>query len=395
MKEDEFSNNTDIKRIEVLDLYLLINECLDLSETEIIHDQAPQKIFFSTFKIVHTSFNEGDLQVSMTLFLEYYQRISNDPEAQALKDSIKNVLGVEYIEIVNFLKSIQGSFARTKSFEFLDKLIVINYENIDYAWENRNPKIPLPSDFCFLEKFPFIKKGSTYYSYDVFQLFHSIITRIYNVLFNQTDLNFKDYFGKKIIEPILINRLTKNLTSKKINLLKVQTKNYEYADFGLKNEKDIFLFEIKSIYFSPEIRFTQNLDFFLKSFDGKYVKNGGIEQQIKHIQDIDKNMSKFLRLNNLPREKYKFHLILIGFDEGLQSVGCNLYLNSYYKKRYLEIHPFLTNLDLSSDYGVVTINELEILFGKFESPDKKLDTLKKYILSTQKIYPFREFVSTD
>jgi hypothetical protein len=392
INESQFSLQSEVKNQDIIDLYLIINECLDYSEVEVMKGTSDENLLFSTFKIISTSFCSSDLKVSLNLFTKYYDKISSDPNSKILKPILQDELCVDLDTIIKYLKSFQDTKSSIKPLSFLDKLIVLNYNEIDEKWLIRDPCLPVPYEYNFVAMFPMIKHEGNYYVFDVYSLFNSIITRIYTILFSLDSFDFKDYFGKKIVEPVILKRLSDHFICRTIKELKVQTRKHEYADFGIIQNRDIFLFELKSAFFTPEIRYTRNWDYFFKSFNGKYVTNSGIEQQLKHIVEIDTQITKFCNLNSLPVTKYKIHPILVGFDESLQCYGCNSHLNAYYKKRIDTILPSLNNIEISTEFCLLTINEIELLAMKFEESQDRLDLIRSYILTPDKVIPFREFI---
>lgn len=391
VSKDFLDNRNQFENKDILDLYLLINEYLDLKETESSSDSI-HSLFFNTFKIIQTSFNASDLRLILNLYSECYHKLLDSPNAKKIKEIISSKLGIE-IEIVSkFLNNLKDP--QSKDFDnplsFISKVVGIEYDLIDSKWENRKIKIGIPYEYNFLEESAIIDYNGTYYVYDVFNLYYSLIKKIYDILFNQSIFDFPDFFGKNIIEPILIQRLDNQFRHDGINILNVQNKKFEYADFGINFNDTIILFEIKSIFFKPNIRYTSDYNYFFRSFDGKYVTKSGVNQQINRIVDLDNNFEIFISQNSIYDKKYTIYTILIAFDESLQCYGCNWYLNQKYQELVRKIK--LKKLSLGDHFAVITVNELELLNTKGLSALNQVLSIKDYLDSSQNIISFRTYL---
>jgi hypothetical protein len=384
-------NRTQFENKDILDLYLLINEYLDLKETESSTDSI-KSLFFNTFKIIQSSFNETDLRLILNLYLECYHKLLESPNTNKIKEIISSKLGIE-IEIVSkFLNALKDPLSKDFSdpLSFISRVVGIKYDLIDPKWQNRRIKIGIPYEYDFLEESAIVDYNGTYYVYDVFNLYYSLIKKIYDILFNQSIFDFPDFFGKNILEPILIQRLNTQFSNVGINILNVQTKKFEYADFGINFDNTIILFEIKSIFFKPNIRYTSDYNYFFKSFDGKYVTKSGVNQQINRVVDLDKKFENFISQNSISDKKYTICTVLIAFDESLQCYGCNWYLNQKYQELIRRIN--LKQLSLSDHFAVITVNELELLNTKGLSALNQALIIKDYLNSSQNIIPFRTYL---
>lgn len=386
----EFSlNNNHVTELDIFDLYLLVNEFLDLKETQTSLDTI-ESVFFSTFKIVSTSFNGTDLRLTLNLYQEYYNKLSETRNSQEIKRIISSKLGLEFDKVSDFLKFLASpDMSHSDPLSTIEKIVGINYDRIDEEWANRS-RCGIPYEYNFLENFGIINHSNNYYVYDVFNLYYSLIRKIYDILFNQSVFDFPDFFGKKIIEPILINRLNKRF--EKLTILNVQSKSYEYADFCILYDNSLILFEIKSAFFKPNIRYTNNYSYFVKSFDGKYVTNSGITQQIKRIVDLDCSYQKFKKLHGIGDKRIHVYPVLIAFDESLQSYGCNWYLNQKFRNQIEGLK--FNNIECPGKYAVLTVNEMEILNNYSFSPNEQIEMLLKFLNQSQSTIPFRIFLES-
>ncbi len=386
IKESEFNTNTLIIIENIRDIYLLINEFMDVCDVENQNGEINQFILFTTYKTIHTSFNDNDLKYSLEYFNEYYNEIEKQPNANNIKSIASSYLGCDFGEVVNFLKSFHQDEGRrsTSQISFAFQLVGLEYERIDEKWENRIPKLDIPYEFNFFENAAIICHQEKYYVYDVFNLFNSIVRKIYNALFNQVYFDFPNFFGKKIAEPVIIRRLLSQFYNTDIDVLRVKIRSKEYADFGIRYQKRIFLFEIKSTYFKPSIRSTPDIDYFIQSFDGKYVLKSGVRQQINRIKDLDNDYEFFLSQNRLDRKAYTIYPILLLFDESLQCYRRNVYLDQKFQSQASTM--LLKNISISNNYASFTINELEALKTKYPDPILQLETIVKFI-RMQDYYP--------
>jgi len=382
-------NKNQVNRNDIFKIYLLINEYLDLCETENSAGDN-ESIFFNTFKIVQTSFNGVDLRITQNLYQDYYDKFLETPRNREINKIISEKLGLEFETVSTFLRSFNSPEKKTikNPLQLIEKIVGIDFNQIDEIWINRPIKCDIPYEYNFLENHAIIKYKDQYFVYDVFNLYYSLIRKIYDILFNQSVFDFPDFFGKNVIEPILLNRYKEQFSQ--LTILNVQSKKYEYSDFGILYKDIIFLFEIKSSFFKPNIRYTKDRSYFLKSFDGKYVTTSGINQQVNRIRDLDKKYDLFMESNSLKNKKYTFYTILIAFDESIQCLNCNWYLNKKYKEQIKGLN--LSNISLSDQYAVLTVNEMELLRNKTDNINNQIEILLGYCNTSEKNIPMREFM---
>ncbi|MFW6046617.1 MAG: hypothetical protein ACOCP4_02360 [Candidatus Woesearchaeota archaeon] len=395
INEDEFSSTSKSFNSKDLGfLFLIINEYIDKKETISLRKSLKKEIFFTSFKIIHTSFNISDIKILYFLFNKFHNFIRNSKNIDKYNEILIKELGCSlqsFSEVLNYLMGIDK--LNNKFYELVD-IQSIKCESIDFLWKKRENKLPIPFEYSFLEKYPIVKADGKYYIYDNTNLFLSTIKKVFSVLADDEVYDFRHDFGQNIVEPIIKNELSDIFLDSDIEIINVSSRKFQYGDFGLCFGNYIFLFEIKSIYFKPRIRYSMDYDYFISAFDGKFIKKSGVEQQVKRIKDIDNNFEHFKQLSKLKNEKYKVFPIILSFDDSIQALGCNWYVNNRFSifKRILIKN--LKNIEISENMCIISFTELILLKEKYSNPKSRIELLLEFLKRKTDLKPFREYMET-
>ncbi len=375
-------------------LFLIINEYLDLKETLKIRKSLKKQLFFSTFKTIHTSYGAADIMIMHYFFEKFYQKITRLKQIDVYNKQLQKEIGYDHDSFNVFLNSLINGTISKSQFQDLKNISSINYDDIDALWQNRTVKLEIPFEYNFLENFPLVNENGIFYLYDHTNLFVSLIRKEFSVLANYNSADFRHEFGQDIAEPIIQEELTNMFQGEGVKIIKVSTKNYQYGDFGVCLDDKLLLFEIKSVYFKSEIRYSNNYEYFISSFNGKFVKKHGVEQQVRRVIDIDVNYEHFRQLTNLPDKKYTIYPIILSFDDSVQSIGCNWYINNRYAIYKKLLIKKISHIKVSDTTCIISFNELKILNDKFSRAKEKAEKILEFIKRKPDIFSFREFIET-
>lgn len=383
LSEHDFSICNSIKSRDIILLFELTNSYLEIFDYVKVNKSLRKKIFFSSIKTVHIMMNKNDLQASSYYYDKYTQAIE-DLSLISFNDTIKDYFGEDISSIRKILEDIKNR-NYPELFSFLDNFAVIDYDKIDTYWENRSPKFMIPFEYNLFSQYPLIKKGTNYFISDVFNLFNSIFTIVYEILVEEHSEKFKSVFGKDIAETVVTNYCKEVFDHDQITFIRVGSKSKEYADIGILYRDCIFLFEVKTSFFSRKMIYSPDYNKFIKAFNNKYVLKEGISQQIKQLINIENNFDTFCELSSIDKSiHYTIYPILLVFDEALQAFCANWYLSTRFDnlKRVNNFIP--TKYSLAKNHSTITFNEIFRLDQLNITLTEKLDLIKQYSDSTDK-----------
>lgn len=374
---EKFTSKTDISTRDVFLLYILVNQLLEFTEYYANKKALGKSLFFTSIKSIHLTQSETDLRGSFELFQQYYVKmveLNKNKYDEIIQDSF--CLSID--EFVHVMDLIKGKNYR-EIFSLFDKFAVVRFEEIYKKWNERTPKLSIPFEISFLEKYPLIKIGNEYFLTDANNLINGLFRIVYEKLFQNDKEGFKSDFGLNIVEPVIIKLLEETFVSEKIKQIKVFSKSYQWADFGLLHNQDIFLFEIKSSILKKEVIYASDYNYFIRNFNDKFVVKEGIKQQVQKILEIEKDYNRFCQVTKIdPKLTYKIHPILLSFDESLQAFCCNWYLSTRFDNliRICNLKP--SKFDLAKNHSTLTFNELFRMKELSKSKEEKISLLKKY-----------------
>ena len=378
LNKDGFGNESQIPKNDVFLLFILANQLTEFVEYERMKITAsiPKKIFFANIKEIHFTNNRVDLQAGFYLFKKYYSLI-----IQLNKEEYNNVItkmfGFEIEEYIKILELIEER-NYTEIFSLFDKYAVLDFNDSNQLWNERKLKLPIPNEMPFIQKYPMIKIEKDYLIVDLHSLFSSLFKNLYRTLIEYDNISFKGEFGKKIVEPTIIDLITETFVDSHVKTLKVGSRKFEYGDFGLLHNDCIFLFEIKSSLLNDASIYTNRYDIFMKIFNDKFVKKEGIKQQVTKIQLIENNFEHFCSLSKIPPKRYTIYPILLSFDESLMSFACNWYLSMRFEvfKRICKLK--ISKFDIACSHSTLTFNEIFRMRYVDKTPSERLQLLKQY-----------------
>ncbi len=375
--ENEFSAEDRMSPRDIFLLFAITNNFIEINEYVEINKSKEKTIFFSSIKSVHLMMNEDDLQASFFYFDKYAQAIE-ELNTTSFNETIKEYLGEDIASIREIFRKIKDQ-NYPEIFSFLEKFAVIEYDKIDTYWKNRSPKFTIPFEYNLFNQYPLIKKGEDFLVTDIFNLFNSLFSIVYEVLVEDDRDSFKGVFGKDIAEPVVTKFCEEVFKDDQINFIKVGSKSKEYADIGILYKDSIFLFEVKTSVFSRKMLYSTNYDQFIKAFNNKFVLYEGISQQVNRLIDVENNFDDFCKLSGIDQSKeYKIYPILLVFDEALQAFCVNWYLSTRFENliRVRNFKP--TKFLLSNNHSTITFNELYRLNQLDKSSTEKLELIKQY-----------------
>lgn len=373
---EKFASKTEIPTRDVFLLYILVNQLLEFTEYFVKNKSVNKSLFFINIKSIHLTQNETDLRGSFELFKQYYVKmieLNKNKYDKIIQDSFGLSID-EFIHVMNLVK--ERSYRNI--FSLFDKFAVVKLEELYEKWNQRSPKLSIPFEFSFLEKYPLIKIGNEYFLTDANNLINSLFRSVYEKLFQSDKDVFKSDFGY-IVEPVIIKLLEETFINKTIKQIKVFSKSYQWADFGLLYNQDIFLFEIKSSRLKKEIIYSSDYNYFIKNFNAKFVLEEGVKQQVKKLVEIENDYNRFCQVTKIdPKLTYKIHPILLSFDESLQAFCCNWYISTRFDNlvRICNLKP--SKFVLAQSHATLTFSELFRIKEMEKSQEEKIALLKNY-----------------
>jgi len=381
--ENEFGQKNEISKREVFLIFTLINSYLELNEYTVSQKSLPKKIFFSSIKTVHLMMNEDDLQAAF-YFFDKFSSIIESQNLTAFNDIIKEYLDVDITETREIFQKVKNQ-SYPEIFSFFEKFAVVEYDKIDTYWKNRSPKFDIPFEYNFFNQYPLIKKGEDFLVTDLFNLFNSLFSIVYDILVEVDREKFKGVFGKDIAEPVITKFFNEVFNDDEIKFIKVGSRSREFADIGILHKENIFLFEVKTSIFSRKMLFSTDYDRFIKAFNNKFVLSEGISQQVKRLIDIENNFESFCELGALgTSKKHKIYPILLVFDETLQAFCANWYLSTRFDNIMRAKNFVPSKFSLAKNHSTITFNEMYRLNKLDLSPIQKLELIQKYSDESQK-----------
>lgn len=390
--KNNFGNNFPVPPKELFMLFILVNEYLNLSDNFKVNKSIKKKLLFNNIKNVQFMNNTNDLQADFEFFNSYAEKIKllNNPEYEKL---VKSQLDLTIPEFLEVLKKIKA-FKFKEIFPLLAKFAVLNVDDIDKEWNERDPKLEIPYEYNFLMRYPLLKIEKDYLLVDAQFLFSSLYRRIYEILIAENKEQFKGIFGERIAEPVIKEFQQKNFCSNKILNLNVAFNTRQFSDSALLYNNSIFLFEIKSSLLNNSVLYTKNYDYFFRGLNNKFILTAGVRQQLNRLVEIDANFNDFLILTKIRKDiVYTIYPVLLVFDEKLQSYLANWYISTRFDnlKRCLHFSP--SNFILAKNHITITFNELYRLNALNKSRIKKMGLLKQYADEDEKqIFPFEIFL---
>lgn len=382
IREEEFSENNKISKKNFLDILLSINSIINLTEDNrgAFQLMRKKKSFFFWFRIVHASFTINDLQGNLLFFEKFYKKLIEIKKYDEYNSLIKEKIGINIKDFIEELRSLIEGEPKIKLLEIVKKIGSIDSDKMHQLWDNRQPKFEIPLEYNFIKKYPVLNIGDKSFIFDKYTLIELLFQNIYSSISSYDNQNFKREFGKKVAEPVITSFLKETFCDgENIKSIKIDTKKYEFGDFALLNEKDIYLFEIKTTFLNIKSKYTVNYSWFFNELEDKLIKKEGVNQQIKKLIRIDEDFEDFCKLSSIDKKiKYTIYPILLLFDESFQAFRCNWYFN-YRFSQILKDHKAKFNMiKLSNCNMIITLNELFILSQRFSNKDKRLGKLKNY-----------------
>jgi hypothetical protein len=391
----ESDNSLTIKKENLAELFLLINEFWDIEYDEVnknINYSETQKLIFHGIKLFYGIVNGEDVQAKLFYFRRLYDEIHNNSkfinEIKIFEKSF-NISFDYYREILSCLSEIRNT---KEIYNILIEKFAIDINDIEKKWNNRIPKIPIPFDFKFLIDYPIIKTEKNKYVLNAYFLFLAIIMKCYYILCNENVTpKFRQNVTKYVLEDIVKNFLSETFIGENIkNLILTYDSNKEYADWGMIYDDIIFLFEIKSGTIPVEKKYGKDIDAFYKELSKKYIEEQGINQQIKSLIEIEKNYDSFCKRCNIEKKKYIILPVLLLYDDIFEITG----INDYMRQKYIELIGrkkfYPKNFILSANNAIITFTDLFVFSKKtFENPEERI---KKLIGYYRYRLPFRMFL---
>lgn len=377
--DEEYGDIVEINMRDVFLIYILVNQLTEICEGASLNKKKAlnKKLFFTNIKQIHYVSNKDDLQAGFYLFKGYYQRIIQ-LNRELYNRIIEEEFGFNIEEYSRILDLIENR-DYPNIFHLLEKFAVISFDKTHEVWEERKPKFDVPHEFPFLQKYPLLKINNSYLVTDLHSVFSSLFRILYQTLLEYDNISFKGDFGKNIVEPTIIDLLTEIFVDQNVRIIKVGSKKFEYGDFGLVLNNDIFLFEIKTSLLNNPAIYTNNYEIFMKIFNDKFVHKEGVSQQVKKIQSIEDNFDHFCSLSGVNKnEKYTIYPILAVFDESLMSFCCNWYLSLRFEvyKRIKKLR--IQKIGLAPCHSTATFNEIYRMRYIDKNPSERLGLLKLY-----------------
>jgi len=378
----EFSLTNNATNLDCLNLFLSINEILNILEDSIntFSTSRAKKTFFFYFRIMPTMLNTGDIQASNQLFNRIYDEIAKSKFQANYNEIVFSATQYQLLDLRKIINEIVTNGMGKEILNLMIKLASIKIDDINDSWKNRETKIEIPLDYNFIMRYPFVTDGENHYSLDSISSMYLLNTYIYTLLSENSFEKFKQNFGKEIAEPMLVKYFdelfVENETS---SCVKIGNKKIEYGDFGLLSNADIFLFEIKTSIINVKRRNTRNHFQFFNEIEDKLILKSGVGQQVKSLINIDNNYVEFLKTSKLPVDKkFTFYPILVLFDEAFQASRTNWYFNLRYKEILKSKKNRFKHILLSKSLMVITFNEFCFLEHRYSSVKKRLDVLRKF-----------------
>lgn len=358
IKFSENSTEEVLHLEEVSLLFLYANQILNKTDFEKGKDGpvgVNVQLLMSMMKMYVGTIHAYEISLTEEYFIKFYEKLSESGKFEEYNTVLKKETNLGLIDFITVLKEIKERHKIDRPFELFDKFAVLKFENIEETWKKREPKIPIPNEYRFLELYPLIKRGEEYYGVPPIYMFLSLIRKPYHVLSNEnsTKDTFRGFWGSNIVEPIIKQYIREIFESKDTRVYDLDFQKilgFEPADIILINNDDIFLLEIKSGYMGLADRYGSNIEKFKTEFDKKYIYNSTGKHQLINQLDIFENnyrkISKLLDLN--ASTKYKVFSCSIVFDEALTMVGFKRYLGKIFNEiikdkmhEYTNILPFL------------------------------------------------------
>lgn len=381
--EDEFGQKNEISKREVFLLFTLINSYLELNEYTVSKKSISKKLFFTSIKTVHLMMNENDIQAAF-YFFDKFSSIIESQNLTAFNDIIKEYLDVDITETREIFQKVKDQ-SYPEIFSFFENFAVVEYDKIDTYWKNRSPKFDIPFEYNFFNQYPLIKKEEDFFVTDLFNLFNSLFSIVYDILVEVDREKFKSVFGKDIAEPVITEFFKEVFKDDEIKFIKVGSSSREFADIGILYKGNIFLFEVKTSIFSRKMLFSTDYDRFIKAFNNKFVLSEGISQQVKRLTDIENNFESFCNLSEIDNSKnYKIYPILLVFDETLQAFCANWYLSTRFENIMRAKNFVPSKFSLAKNHSTITFNEIFRLNKLDKNPIQKLELIQQYSDELQK-----------
>jgi len=188
--------------------------------------------------------------------------------------------------------------------------------------------------------------------------------------------DFQSYLGKRYYEEYVILGLLKHLNKPNFRILRTDDTNLPDAA-AIFNEKDVFLFEVKSSALHYKVNADQSASEFQRFIDENYSsdKKGGIQlfKSIKYLAGDNKHLYKLKH----PVGKITVYPIIIYTEQHMEKHGVNDYVNqkflkiiANYDSPFYDIKPLVM---IHYDFFV----ENAILLEKY--PRLLKDAIKEYL----------------
>jgi hypothetical protein len=394
---DENNTEEKIRNDEEISLFLYANQILNKTDTaglkgseiRIEHLMVMMKLYVGTI-------NAYELNLTHDYFLEFYIKLLSSEKSTEYNEVLKKQTGLTIDDFISILKELKNSKLKDP-FKLYEKIGLLEYDEIYEKWENRVPKIALPSDYRFFEQYPLIKKDDLYYGTSVISLFSSIIRKPYHILSSDPESknSFRGFWGKYIVEPTIKEYVKKIFSSNGIRVIDIDFQKligFEISDLVIVHENDVYLLEIKSGYMGLEDRYTDDIDKFRTAFEKKYVYSStGKHQLLNQIDMFEKNFGKLSKLCELNENtRYRVFSGSIVFDEALSMLGFKRYLGNSFNKimspkvqSYKNFLPFLYS-------NLLTFAELISIGRRIKNIEKRIHILKATFNYQDSLYDFLE-----
>jgi hypothetical protein len=267
-------------------------------------------------------------------------------------------------------------------------------------------------DFKIFREKPLYKVSSNEYclvnqNFFIDKFFHSLNFPFYNYMHNQKGFkdNYQGFKGKYSQEfsekTLFFETMDSVLADSEILKVKGTDYDYEYSDYYVRSDNNIYLFEFKDYLINAESKHSYDYELLSNELKAKYIEEHGAKQLINIIHkienneiDFDKSKLNFKKLNN-----YTVYPIIVFTDITLNCTGLNYMFNREFitfrnqEKFQIKVkNLILIDLNTLIEFQEIFINKSLNLLELFKGYLDYVSTKKIARRPLQELTNFSEFI---
>lgn len=358
--DNNLDRNIDRDEINLFKAFLIINETINKG-TDLTLESTVKNIDKIAELMISLKFSTSDIGI--------FDDVNQELLKLAYTTSYKFEKLIEFLngnEENNFLIADLCKYFKQESIEELKKQvdylivqILLFRQNESYKFKVEDTKteafldslisdkIIEVEDFLNLRNFPLYKiENGIYAIINAFFVLDKFTTSIFFHLkdcYNKKhkkkkdDRTFFHFFNTEFSEKYLMKNLLDNIFSKKYQIKhEVLDTDKNEPDYYVRHNKDIYIFEYKTVLIAKDVKVSVNANKILKALEGKFLTNPndgtriGIGQILTHIEAISEY--NFIYDTQIEKKKnYNFFPILLLSNRMLEIPGINHILNNWFK----------------------------------------------------------------